>query len=286
MIIGLIVVLAAVVGGFIMAGGKVGVLIQIAEFVIIGGAALGSILVSNPPSVLGKIMKEVMAVMKPSKYSKASYISLLKMMFSMFNQARRDGLLVLEPHVEHPEQSEIFKRCPELLEDHHAMLFFADTTKVVLTGAVAPHDLMEMMEIDLEVAREEKEHVQHIVQTIADAMPGFGIVAAVLGVIVTMASIGGDPASIGAHVAAALVGTMLGVLLAYGVFGPIASALKARNAQSAQFMQCIRYALFSFARGESPITCIEFARRNIDPEIRPTFTEMEQAVREKKQEAA
>lgn len=282
MIIGLIIVLGAVVGGFVMAGGKVAVLVQVAELVVIGGAALGSILVANPPSVLGLIMKEVTALMKPSKYNKEAYISLLKMMFFMFNQARRDGLLVLEPHVENPERSEIFQRCPELLADHHALLFFADTTKVILTGAVTPHDLMEMMEIDLEVAREEQEHVQHIIQTIADAMPGFGIVAAVLGVIVTMGSIGGDPATIGHHVAAALVGTMLGVLCAYGIFGPIAAALKKRNNEIAQFMQCIRYALFSFARGESPITCVEFARRNIDPEIRPTFTEMEQAVREKK----
>jgi chemotaxis protein MotA len=281
LIVGLIVVLGAVLGGFVIAGGKVMVLIQISEFIVIGGAALGSILVSNPPSFLGAMIKEIMAIMKPSPYTQAAYISLLKMMFQMFNLARRDGLLALESHVENPEESEIFQKCPELLANHHALAFMADTTKVILTGAVGPHDVMEMMEIDLEVFKQEHGHAAHVVQTTGDAMPGFGIVAAVLGVIVTMASIGGDPAEIGHHVAAALVGTMLGVLLAYGVLGPIAASMSKRNSQAEQFMHCIRYALFSFARGESPITCVEFARRNIEPDVRPSFTEMETAVRQK-----
>lgn len=279
------VVLGAVIGGFVMAGGKVGVLIQISEYIVIIGAAVGSILVSNPPSIIGNLFKEVMTLMKPTPYNKAAYMSLLKMMFAMFNQARRDGLLVLEPHVENPQESEIFKRCPELLSNPSALAFMADTTKVVLTGAVSPHDLMEMMEIDIEIFKEERSHCAHIIQTTGDAMPGFGIVAAVLGVIVTMGSIGGDPSAIGAHVAAALVGTMLGVLFAYGVFGPLATSLSARNAQEVQFLHCIRYALFSFARGESPITCVEFARRNIEPHYRPGFSEMEATVREKKEAA-
>lgn len=268
-----------------MAGGKVGVLIQVAEYVVILGAAIGSILVGNPPSIFGKLFKEIMALMKPTPYNKAAYMSLLKMMFAMFNQARRDGLLVLEPHVERPHESEIFKRCPELLSNTNALAFMSDTAKVVLTGAVSPHDLMEMMEIDIEVYKEERSHCAHIMQTTGDAMPGFGIVAAVLGVIVTMGSIGGDPAAIGAHVAAALVGTMLGVLFAYGIFNPIASSLSERNTQEIQYLHCIRYAIFSFARGESPITCVEFARRNIEPHYRPGFSEMEATVREKKEAA-
>ncbi len=281
MIIGLIVVIGAVLGGFIMAGGQIGVLIQISEFIVIIGAAVGSILVSNPPSFIGVLIKAAMGTMKPIPYNKNTYLALLKMLFQMFNLARRDGLLALEAHIERPEESEFFKKCPELANDHHAMAFFCDTSKVILTGAVSPHDLMEMMEIDLEVLQHEMEHTGHVVQNTGDAMPGFGIVAAVLGVIITMGSIGGDPASIGHHVAAALVGTMLGVLLAYGVLGPIAIAIQARTKASMQFLHCIRYALFSFARGESPITCIEFARRNIDPEMRPSFTEMETSVRQK-----
>lgn len=281
LIVGLLVVLGAVLGGFIMAGGKVAVLVQVAEIVVIVGAATGSILVGNKPSFLGQVMKEVIALLKPSPFTKDAYMSLLKMMFNLFNVARRDGLLALESHIERPEESDLFKRCPELLADHHALAFFADSTKVVLTGAVAPHDLMEMMEIDVEMFEKEVTHAAHVMQHTGDAMPGFGIVAAVLGVIITMGSIGGDPASIGHHVAAALVGTMLGVLLAYGIVGPIAQAMLDRARQRVQFMHCIRYALFSFARGESPITCVEFARRNIDPEIRPSFTEMETEVRKK-----
>ena len=281
LIVGLLVVIGAVLGGFVIAGGKIGVLIQISEFIVIGGAGLGSILVSNPPSFFGAMVKEAMATMKPSPYTKASYISLLKMMFQMFNLARRDGLLALENHVEEPQNSELFKKCPELLANHDALAFMSDTTKVILTGAVGPHDIMEMMEIDLEVFKHERGHAAHVMQVTGDAMPGFGIIAAVLGVIVTMASIGGDPAEIGHHVAAALVGTMLGVLMSYGVMGPISASMTKRNEQAEQFMHCIRYALFSFARGESPITCVEFARRNIEPEIRPSFGEMETAVRTK-----
>lgn len=285
LIVGLIVVLASVIGGFMMAGGQVMVLVQVAEIVVILGAGLGSILVSNKPAFLGQIVREVMGVMKPSPYNKETYLSLFRMLFQMFNLAKRDGLLALESHVERPEESELFQKCPFLMQNHEALAFMSDTTKVILTGAVGPHDLMEMMEIDLETFKEEKNHAAHVIQTTGDAMPGFGIVAAVLGVIVTMGSIGGDPAMIGKHVAAALVGTMLGVLLAYGVFGPIAASLYKRNHQEEQFMHAIRYALFSFSRGESPITCIEFARRNVEPDLRPTFAEMESAVREKKQAA-
>jgi chemotaxis protein MotA len=285
LIVGLIVVLASVIGGFMMAGGQVMVLVQVAEIVVILGAGVGSILVSNKPAFLGQIVREVMGVMKPSPYNKETYLSLFRMLFQMFNLAKRDGLLALESHVEHPEESELFQKCPFLIQNHEALAFMSDTTKVILTGAVGPHDLMEMMEIDLETFKEEQNHAAHVIQTTGDAMPGFGIVAAVLGVIVTMGSIGGDPAMIGKHVAAALVGTMLGVLLAYGVFGPIAASLYRRNQQAEQFMHAIRYALFSFSRGESPITCIEFARRNVEPDLRPTFAEMESAVREKKQAA-
>ncbi len=281
LVIGLFVVLAAVLGGFIIAGGHVAVLIQVSEIIVIMGAATGSILVGNPPKFLGELIKEVMALLKPSPYTKQSYLSLMRMLFQMFNLARRDGLLALERHAEHPEESEIFKMCPELLANEEALAFLSDTTKVILTGAVSPHDLMEMMEIDLEIFEREKGHAAHVMQNTGDAMPGFGIVAAVLGVIITMGSIGGDPAEIGHHVAAALVGTLLGVLLCYGVFGPIASAMHKRNQQLMQYLHCIRYALFSFARGESPITCVEFARRNIEPEVRPTFSEMENYVRQR-----
>jgi chemotaxis protein MotA len=165
------------------------------------------------------------------------------------------------------------------LANHHASAFLCDTLKVILTGSVGPHDLAEMMELDLEVAHKEAAVPAEAVQTVGDAMPGFGIVAAVLGIIITMGKIGGEAAAIGESVGASLVGTFLGILLAYGVFAPMARAMTLRLESEGQYMNCIRYALFSFARGESPITCVEFARRNIETSVRPGFTEMELAVK-------
>ena len=185
----------------------------------------------------------------------------------------------LEQHVENPESSEIMKNYKTFLTNHHAVSFFCDTMKVILTGAVGPHDLSEMMEIDLETAHAEAKVPIDAVQTVGDAMPGFGIVAAVLGVIITMGKIGGEAAAIGQSVAAALVGTFLGILLAYGVFAPLSRAMDLRLKSESAYMNCLRYALFSFARGESPITCAEFARRNIEPSVRPGFAEMEQHVK-------
>ena len=182
-----------------------------------------------------------------------------------------------------PDIREAAKKNKEegIIGETGAEAFFCDTMKVILTGAVGPHDLSEMMELDLEIAHAEARVPAEAVQTVGDAMPAFGIVAAVLGVIITMGKIGGEAAEIGHSVAGALVGTFLGVLLSYGLFGPIARAMELRLKSEEQYMNCLRFALFSFARGESPITCVEFARRNIEPNVRPGFVEMEKVVKEK-----
>jgi len=280
-IIGIVVVLAATIVGYVMHHGNIAVLIQINEFVILGGAAIGSFLAANGMKNLTAAIQAVLGLLKPDPYTKETYLQTLKMMYQLFNVARKEGLLGLEPHIERPEESEIIKKYPAFLNNHHARAFFCDTMKVVLTGAVGPHDLSEMMEIDIETAHHEANIPAEAIQTVGDSMPGFGIVAAVLGVIITMGKIGGEAALIGQSVAAALVGTFLGILLAYGVFLPIARAMQLRNASELQYLNCLRYALFSFARGESPITCVEFARRNIKPSVRPGFTEMEEAVKDK-----
>lgn len=280
-IIGIVVVLGATIVGYVMHKGNIAVLIQVSEFVILGGAAIGSFLAANGMKNLTAAIRAVLGLLKPDPYTKETYLQTLKMMYQLFNVARKEGLLGLEPHIERPEESEIIKKYPAFLNNHHARAFFCDTMKVVLTGAVGPHDLSEMMEIDIETAHHEATVPAEAIQTVGDSMPGFGIVAAVLGVIITMGKIGGEAALIGQSVAAALVGTFLGILLAYGVFLPIARAMQLRNASELQYLNCLRYALFSFARGESPITCVEFARRNIEPSVRPGFTEMEQAVKEK-----
>lgn len=274
--------MAAVIVGYVMHHGNLAVLMQVNEFVILGGCALGSFLAANGVKTLGSSVKALLGLLKPDPFTKQAYLDVLKMMYQLFNVARKEGLLGLEQHIEKPEESEIIKNYPSFLNNHHAVHFFCDTMKVILTGAVGPHDLSEMMEIDLETAHAEESLPSQAIQTVGDAMPAFGIVAAVLGVIITMGLIGkGTPGQIGGSVAASLVGTFLGILLAYGVFGPMAKALELRVKASGSYMNCLRYALVSFARGESPITCVEFARRNIDPSVRPGFAEMEQSVKDK-----
>ena len=280
-IVGIVVVVLSILVGYIMDHGNIGVLIQPNEIVILCGCGLGSFLAANGMKNLQATIKAILGLLKPDPLTREAYLEVLKMMYQLFNVARKEGLLGLEKHIEDPAASEIIRNYPTFLGNHHASAFFCDTMKVVLTGSVGPHDLSEMMEIDLETAHHEESLPASAVQTTGDAMPGFGIVAAVLGVIVTMGKIGGKPEEIGASVAAALVGTFLGILMAYGIFAPVSRAMELRLRSEGAYMNCIRFALFSFARGESPITCVEFARRNIDPSVRPGFTEMEKHVKDK-----
>ena len=278
--IGIIAGIVFVLLGFIMHGGQAGVLVQPTEFITIFGGGFGIFLAANGIKGLKQTMKAMTGLLKPEP-TKQHYIDLLKMMYQLFSVARKEGLLGLESHVENPDKSSIISKYPTFLANHHAVNFFADTMKVVLTGAVGPHDLSEMMEIDLETAHEEESVPGEALQNLADAMPAMGIVAAVLGVIMTMSKIGGEASEIGMSVAVALVGTFLGIFVAYIVFNPLSRALLARVRTEGQYLNCIRNALFSFARGESPITCVEFARRNIDPSVRPGFVELEKAVKDK-----
>ncbi len=280
-IIGVFIVLGAVVVGYVMHHGNMAVLIQINEMIILGGAGFGSLMAGHGMAGVKGVIQGTIGLLKPDPYTKGAFSDLLKMMYQLFNVARKEGLLGLEKHIEDPVKSDILGKYPTFINNHHACDFFCDTLKVILSGSVGPHDLSDMMELDLEVAHHAAMLPSAAMQTTSDAMPGFGIVAAVLGVIITMGKIGGEAAAIGESVAAALVGTFLGILLAYGIFSPISKAMELRLGSEGMYMNCIRHALFSFARGEAPITCVEFARRNIDPVVRPGFSEMENAVKEK-----
>jgi chemotaxis protein MotA len=278
-IVGLVVVFGSILGGFVMDHGHVGVLIQPAEFVIIGGAALGAFVVNNPMNVVTGSFKSVLGLLKPNPYSEKAYAELLKVLYDVFQTARKDGLVGLESHIEEPEKSEIFKKYSFFLHNHHAISFLCDTLKVLLTGAVEDHHLAEILDMDLERQAEEAHAIPAALSKVGDGLPGFGIVAAVLGVVITMGSIGGSAAEIGEHVAAALVGTFLGILLSYGVVNPTAGAIETRLRAEHGYMLCIRTALLAFARGDAPLTCVEFARRNIEPVDRPTFAELEALTR-------
>lgn len=276
--IGIIVGVICTLLGYVMHHGKIGVLIQPTEIIILVGAAIGIFLGSFGLKTFQATIKAVIGLLKPPP-AKEGYVQLLKMMYELFNVARKEGLLGLEKHVETPNESEIVSKYPTFLANHHAVHFLCDTMKVVLTGAVGPHDLSEMMEMDLEVAHEEEMQPAEALQTVGDAMPAVGIVAAVLGVIITMGKINAGPQVIGESVAAALVGTFMGIFIGYVICAPLSKSIAAKVRQEGMYLNCIRHALFSFARGESPITCVEFARRQIEPSLRPGFVELEEAVK-------
>lgn len=281
LLVGLAVGIGSILLGYVAHHGQLIVLWQWTEFVIIGGSGLGALLVGNPPSVVKAIGRDVMALLRANPFSEKSYAELLQVLYDIFQKARKDGLVGLEAHIEEPESSDIFKAYPDFMSKHHAVSFLCDTLKVLLSGAVEDHHLSEILEMDLEQQNEEQLAVVHALNKVGDAMPGFGIVAAVLGIIVTMGKINGAASEVGMSVAAALVGTFLGILLSYGIIGPIATAVEARVRAESAYMACIRTALLSFARGDSPMTAVEFARRNIEPGERPSFSELENMTRRK-----
>lgn len=278
-IIGLVVVFGSIVGGFLMEKGKLMVLVQPAELVIIGGAALGTLLIANPLPLVIKIFTGILGILSGSKYTKDYYLEGLKLLHDIFQFARKSGMAKLEEDIEAPDKSAVFSKYPKLIKDHHVLDFICDTLRTSVSGVVAPHDLDALVESDLEIHHHASLAPIQALATVADALPGLGIVAAVLGVVITMGALGGPPEEIGHKVAAALVGTFLGILMCYGVLGPIAANLtKASEAESA-FYGVLRAGLMAFAKGMAPIIAAEFARRAIPHEFRPNFKTMEEACR-------
>lgn len=281
-IIGIVLVIGAVIGGYLMEHGNMKVLVQPAELVIIGGAAIGTLLIGNPLPVIIKILKNLTGILSGSKFNKARYLNTLKMLNDLFSQGRKGGMVSLESHVEEPDKSDLFKKHEFIIKDHHALDFICDTMRMALSGTVSPHDLDQMIEVDLEVHHKEIGKPVSALTTVADALPGLGIVAAVLGVVITMGSLGGPPEEIGHKVAAALVGTFLGILLCYGFLSPLASSMTHINEAEAVYYNCLRTGMVAFIRGAAPILAVEFSRRSIPSEVRPSFKEMEGALRGEK----
>jgi chemotaxis protein MotA len=274
-IIGIVVVFGTVIGGFLMEKGQMAVLLQPAELIIIAGAAGGTLLVANPLRVLQAIVKGLMGVLKGSPFTKARYLSTLKMMYQFLNKVRKEGLLAVEMDVEKPKESSIFKNYPDFLADHHAMEFVCDTLRTAITGGVEPFDMDQMMELDMEVSHQGAMLPVDSLTTVADSLPGLGIVAAVLGVVITMGALGGPPEEIGKHVAAALVGTFLGILLCYGLVGPLASNMRKTADDHNDYLHVLRVLLLAFLKGAAPMIAIELGRRAIPAHARPSFDEME-----------
>jgi len=274
-VIGIVLVFAAVIGGFLMEKGHIAVLLQPAELLIIGGAATGALLVANPLHILKGIAGGLMGVLGGPKFGKNRYLNTLKMMYQFLNKVRKEGLLSVEMDVEKPNESPLFKNYPDFLSDHHACHFVCDTLRMAITGGVEPFDMDQMMELDMEVHHHEASQPVNALTTMADALPGLGIVAAVLGVVITMGALGGPPEEIGHKVAAALVGTFLGVLLCYGVAGPLSANMAKTADEHNGYLHVLRVLLLSFLKGAAPMIAIEMGRRAIPAHVRPSFDEME-----------
>ncbi|HXR39840.1 MAG TPA: flagellar motor stator protein MotA [Terracidiphilus sp.] len=274
-IIGILVVFGAVIGGFLMEKGHMAVLMQPAELLIIAGAATGTLLVANPLHIIKGVAAGLTGVLKGSGFDKRRYLSTLKMMYQFLNKVRKEGLLSVEMDVEKPRESSIFKNYPEFVNDHHARDFVCDTLRTAITGGVEPFDMDQMMELDMEVHHHAEMQPVQALTTVADALPGLGIVAAVLGVVITMGSLGGPPEQIGEKVAAALVGTFLGILLCYGVAGPLSSNMSKTADAHNEYLHVLRVLLLAFLKGSAPMIAIELGRRAIPAHVRPSFDEME-----------
>ncbi len=277
-IIGAIVVIGSIVAGYTMHGGQLLILFQITEFIIIGGAAIGSLLISNPLPVTKDLFKRVLGSFKSSSVDAKAYEELLKVLYKLAQVARRDGFVALEQHFENPTQSSILSSAPILMANHHAVEFLCDTLRTVSIGVDA-FDLEELMDKDLETIHHEEMLAPSALTTLSDSLPGLGIVAAVLGVVITMGKIDQPPEVIGHSVAAALVGTFIGILLCYGFVGPLAKNIEHRIDSEGQYLLCMKTGLLALAKGTTPGLVIEYARRAIALENRPSFVNAEAMVK-------
>lgn len=277
-IIGIVVVFGCIAAGYLLEHGNIRVLIQPAELIIIGGAAIGTVLVANPLHIIKKIVGGIAVVFTGSKFTKQIYIDTLKMMYDLLNKARKDGLMALEADVEEPEKSALLSKNAFFISNHHVRDFVCDSLRTAITGVDA-FDLDQMLDVDLEVHHHDATQPTTALSTMADSLPGLGIVAAVLGVVITMGALGGPPEEIGKKVAAALVGTFLGILLCYGLVGPVASNMAKAADDEHAFLYVMRVLIISFLKGTAPIMAVEAARRAVPGHVRPSFKELENACR-------
>ena len=274
-LIGSLVVVCCVLGGYLLSHGHILALWQPSELMIIGGGALGAFLSANPLKIVKAVLGNVVALFKGPKYRKQDYVDLLSLLYDIFGVMRKQGLLGLESHIEDPQSSPIFTAYPRLVKEHHLIEFITDCLRLMVGGNMNPHELEQLLEVELETHQHEAEAPAHAVTKMADALPGFGIVAAVLGIVTTMSQLGGDTSLIGEHIAGALVGTFLGILLCYGFIGPLGAAMESRVHEDGRAFECVKVALLACLRGYNPKVSVEFARKTLSPQIRPNFQDFE-----------
>lgn len=279
-IAGYVVVIASVLGGFLMSGGALAALWHPFEIVIIGGAAFGAFLVANNLSLVKSDFAKIPQIIFGHRYSKPFYLDVLGLLYEILNKSRREGMMAIEADVEEPQESPIFAKYPAILKDERMTAFICDYLRIMSTGTMAPHELEALFDVEISTLTEELSEPSHALSRVADALPGFGIVAAVLGIVITMSILGeADNAMIGEKVATALVGTFLGILAAYGFVGPFAAAMQQDANEEANTYEAIKMCLVASAQGLPPALAVEFGRKALFVAQRPSFAELEASVK-------
>ncbi|WP_194723047.1 flagellar motor stator protein MotA [Noviherbaspirillum malthae] len=281
-IVGYIIVCASVFGGFVMAGGHVAVLFQPLELLMIGGAAFGAFFVGNNGKSIKATLKALPTVLKGSRYTKALYMELMTLLFEILSKVRKEGLMSIEGDIENPEQSAIFSKYPGILADHHIVEFMTDYLRLMVSGNMDAFQIENLMDNEIDTHHAEGEVPIHCVAKLGDGLPAFGIVAAVMGVVHTMESVGLPPSELGMLIAKALVGTFLGILLAYGFVGPLAALLEQKLHESSKMFQCVKVTLLASLNGYAPALAVEFGRKVLFSTERPTFSELEEHIKSSK----
>lgn len=281
-IVGYVIVLFSVFGGFALAGGHLGALLQPIELLMIGGAALGAFLVGNSGKTIKATLKALPSVLKGARYTKDNYMELMALLYELLGKIRKEGLMSIEGDVENPQESAIFAKYPKVLVDHHVVEFMADYLRIMVSGNLNAMELENLMDLEIETHHHEAMVPSHVIAKLGDAMPAFGIVAAVMGVVHTMASIGVPPKELGVMIGAALVGTFLGILLAYGFVGPLATLLEQKAEESSKMFQAVKVTLLANLNGYAPAMAVEFGRKSLYSTERPGFLELEQHVKQKR----
>lgn len=281
-IIGYVVILGAVLGGFALAGGHLGSLVQPTELIMIGGSAVGAFFVANTPATVKATFKGIPNALKGSKFNKALYMDLLALLFEILGKVRKEGLMSIEGDVENPEGSPIFSKYPKIVGDHHAVEFLTDYLRMMVGGNLNAFEIENLMDAEIETHHHEAHAPVAAVARLADGLPAFGIVAAVMGVVHTMESVGIPPAELGKLIAAALVGTFLGILLSYGFVGPISTVLEQKSEEEAKMYQCMKVVLLASMSGYAPQVAVEFGRKVLYSHDRPSFRELEEDLKARK----
>ncbi len=281
-IVGYVVVLGSVFGGFALAGGHLGALWQPLELLMIGGGALGAFFVGNTMKAIKATIKSIPTLFKGSKYNKDTYMELMALLYELLGKVRKEGLMAIEGDVENPEESPIFSKYPKIVSDHHVVEFITDYLRIMVSGNLNAMEIENLMDIEIETHHHEELVASHVLAKLGDGLPAFGIVAAVMGVVHTMESVGAPPAELGMLIAHALVGTFLGILLAYGFVGPLAALLEQKSEEGTKMFQTIKITLLANLNGYAPAMSVEFGRKVLNSSERPGFTELEEHVKQKR----